>query len=746
MRLRVSIEPNGTDGYVATYATEGICGFELAQRSIVRMEGAPGLRQPGAPTSDDELASLARAARNVKVRKPLAGEPERVGRHLFDVLIGQDNRQLLRDAVAGSGGQTLEIALRWAANERTLHAVPWELMHDGRGFLTADRELSIAVTRVVAGSPDTRPEPIESPPHLLFVIGSDLQDPRIRAGAEFVGLLGRIREENRATELVVRVIEAATPTRLADAVAAFRPDIVNFISHGRIDGGRARLELRPDDARPESGFADSKRLLAALGAAGRLPRLVVVTGCESGTVPAAETSHADASDGVQREPDAHAAPLAAELVQGGIPIAVGMTGRVADRAVRLFTRQFGSVLVRGGALVDALAQARRAAFIDTEPPSESIDWALPSVFLSDGVPDGHALVDTTRGAAVVEFLRPFEFRDEPVFCGRRPVRERFDDLLERDNEIKLLVAYAVDDRPGMGESRVLDELGAHAVRAGHVPVALLTRGKSGVLTPTTTGDLAKVFELALARSRNAFQLPDRLDGVLLSELMDFANLDRSVLDDATRSTAVRLTRVRGAMGGVADFPVDLLRDALREDLAALIVDARARWPGVVNPQSMPVVLIDRVDRYGDALPALLQDVLGYRGLGTDDEPAPVVMSCVLPGDHQAVLGDARATPPSYARWLPITPFDLSSGEDLLATSWALLNPPRNPPTEEGKVVYTPALPDDDVWPVNARRLMREGLPGDLQTGRFYELAGMLADNHALNRDDDDDILRQWANR
>src|SRR6266581_2000452 len=57
------------------------------------------------------------------------------------------------------------------------------------------------------------------------------------------------------------------------------------------------------------------------------------------------------------------APLAAQLIMGGVPVVIGMAGRVADMTCRLFIRQLGRLgvpcrLLRPGRLRRLCAAAR----------------------------------------------------------------------------------------------------------------------------------------------------------------------------------------------------------------------------------------------------------------------------------------------------------------------------------------------------------------------------------------------------
>ena len=114
-------------------------------------------------------------------------------------------------------------------------------------------------------------------------------------------------------------------------------------------------------------------------------------------------------------------PLAAQLVDQGLPLVVGMSGRVADSACRLFTRGFYEALVLGseaGAPVDLAASAatgRRAAL--QRAPSSAVDWVFPVTLLAKDVPTTSVVVaDAERRRRRTVVAQRF-LRGEP-FCGR----------------------------------------------------------------------------------------------------------------------------------------------------------------------------------------------------------------------------------------------------------------------------------------------------------------------------------------
>ena len=105
--------------------------------------------------------------------------------------------------------------------------------------------------------------------------------------------------------------------------------------------------------------------------------------------------------------------------QPGRPVVIAMAGSVTDQACRLFTRTFGTALARGGCAAQGCGR-RQAGRIPPRrrPPSKSIDWALPCLFLSESI-----RMTTTRSPRprVPPYRNGFPgygFPEGPVFCAR----------------------------------------------------------------------------------------------------------------------------------------------------------------------------------------------------------------------------------------------------------------------------------------------------------------------------------------
>jgi len=239
---------------------------------------------------------LKAAYNEITVRKQ--GDIVRYGRYLFTTLLGEALWAKIAQKATTQNATFIELALSWAKDEngqeRDLHRQPWEMMHNGTEFLARVFPHLVTVTRLVAGNA-LEPRQLGLPPRVLFVIGSKIDDPQIRPGAEYLGLLRQIRSENGARSIHTRIFctsagpaeRKITPSSLRTVVKDFQPDVVHFICHGGFDSAQRRgyLELEA-----EPGETDKKRyadkLLECLHAGERPPVIVVLSACYSAVAAA----------------------------------------------------------------------------------------------------------------------------------------------------------------------------------------------------------------------------------------------------------------------------------------------------------------------------------------------------------------------------------------------------------------------------------------------------------------------------
>ena len=695
-------------------------------------------------------------------RRPEAEDVEIFGRYLFATLLGDALWAEIREA-AGKG--QVDLALDIPIGAPDLHRLNWEMMCGPHGFLARGAPLAVSVTRVVPGA-EAEARGLQSPPRLLFVVGSSLNDPRIRPGAEYMGLLRRIDDDDRV--LRSRVVEAATPDRVRRAVDRHRPDVVFVVCHGGEDRGEPYLEFQLEEGEtdPAAALIKAPGLLDMLrDADGKLPAMVVLAACGSGGLP-----------GEGRVLGPHAtAPLAAHLVLGadgkGVPVVVAMAGDISDRACRHFTRRFGQMLVRGEKLLRAAELGRRAAFIDPAAPRSSADWALPAVFTSQGVdPDFRPVPEEDEGSALLgRRIRDFELLSEPVFCGRQHFMQLFDELFD-PREAAVLCLYSERGAQGAGKSRILHEFVGQAIRDGVCPVLVGEAAPGSARRFAGATDLGLEVLASIARTRRILGLDPPVESALLRAILARAPDDEvedlgAGLEDLPEALFEERMSFAGRTVATPEnrdgrtLASGTVRELLRADLEALAEDA-AREAGTL-PDQGPIVLFDNVHTYDEGgILALFtsqpdgartgapreRPLLGPDGLGSTDRRIPVVVAFSMGSPADEFLQPLQERQGWGQRLRVEKVGGFVEGEDALAFQRVLLHPYSKAAPGLSDIALAPArtlTPADRDWLVDSFRLnTRHGMPGAMGQPEFYSVAMMAIRVHYLEEADDENRLQQ----
>ena len=358
-----------------------------------------------------------------------------------------------RSATSVPADGTIELGIETGPGLEALHDLHWELMHDGSGYVSLQASPAVCVVRIAHGPAPTTPQTLTREPRLLFAVGTTLNDVSIQPGAEFMGILRRL--EIRDGRVHPKVVVEATRTKLRDALAEFRPDIVHVVAHGEFVNASqsAVLHLRPETAGAPTDRVSADDLAKTLGVANR-PMVVVLSACDT------------AVGGTEGTPS-----MATALVGSGIPIVIAMGGAVADKACRMFSRAIVGGVAGKGALTTVVASGRRAAFTDSSGVA-SIDWALPQLHVSGDVPVGFRVVDRTATEETQRVLACFDLGRNPVFCGRTNFLELLEEVVDPTSGLRALGAIVTGRPQGNGSERLLRELALRALRAGEVPLFL----------------------------------------------------------------------------------------------------------------------------------------------------------------------------------------------------------------------------------------------------------------------------------
>ena len=575
------------------------------------------------------------------------------GRYLFLTLVGKSWWTAITEAKPTG---LVELALCWAASEGSLHRLPWEMMWLERQPLLCQA----AITRIVGSSKAARPE-LSGAPKVLFVLGSKLGDATMRPAAEVFVLLDRI--ERACVTLQTKVLRRPSVDLIQKAVKRFAPDIVHFVCHGDIKkDGQPYLTLYDDDARVE---ADAPKLLTALDVEGRGPSVVVLSACNSGVPLAAYQTGS----------------LAAELVEGGIPIVVGMSGRIADSACLLFSRAFGEALLSNRPVIEAAAWGRRAALVgDAKRSTQSLEWTRPTVFIAPTVDATLTLggVEKDRMRALVaQWSRRSDVRGlvldarkpgVPPFCDRVEHLEAFERLFEDNTPAVLPIFESQGER--LGKTRTLVELVRRAMRAGHIAVPILKTSTRGLPLYRDLEGFVRRLDRAIADTRTCYLVPP-IETSALGALLQagVAEASGSDIQAAIEQDALRL---RDDVRQV--IPYALRVDDFGEnphDAALAVAAARTAAGGerlAPHQASRVVFFLDAIhDIDPDSLGVITDELLGHNGLGNN----PVVVSYSTAVAAKQLL-DAAKERTGWLRPLELKRF--SGDEEMLAYQRLLLNP------------------------------------------------------------------------
>lgn len=582
-----------------------------------------------------------------------------------------------------------------------LHSLVWEAMHDGKNALASLPDFLVVLTRVVRTGYDA-PSTITRVPRVLFATGSELTDEVIRPGAMFMGL---VRKFDADGICVTRAVQDVSVLDLQAECESFRPDVVHLVAHGKtLPGGDSVLMLRGDP----SGV-NAARLLTALRPEGTGPVAVVLSACHSGggLGPTGPAGPAGAGQGPGQPADAvtsRAAPLAAELVAGGIPIVTAMAGAVSEPACRMFTTRLVDAIHEGRPFGLAAAKGRAAALAGATDSARWLDWAMPTIFLASSVPPGFCPLDPSAVNRLQGISDSLKLRRKPVFIGRQDILSTVDDLFAPgDRRTGFLAVVRDGPLDQLGSTRLLQEIAFRLLRTGHVPLLLAQYSGVGFadVAAGVPADLRTVLEQILQQAvkvADQFGLrPPRLSALAAADpsfaaepAVKGTNLTALPPPEACQQARMTLRAFAKRTDELAD--VAIVQYPLAADLgelAGLLTGADGE-PGAgdpFGPHTRVVVLADRVHEWTGALKALLA-MTGSHGLGRSDKPIPVIVTSSLTEGQGPVLRDFLAENSGSPGYRYHELGRLTREEAAIGFQWVLLNPWH--PVQQYRRVYVAA--------------------------------------------------------
>jgi hypothetical protein len=668
-----------------------------------------GRRRPAGPLAQalcrGDVDKAAALIGRIASRDPDPGDVVAYGRWLFECLL-EPAWTAITELAAVKNARGVDLALQWSPEEADLHRLVWEAMFDGTDYLARNTGLLICITRLVPVAEAERPEMITRLPRVLFASGSSLADPVVRPGAMFMGLLRAFESEGHC---VPSAIQEASVDKLADACARFHPDLVHLVAHGALrEQGRRVLML----GKPAAD-ADAGALVQALTAGGR-PLAVALSACQSGSPGGLES----------------AVPLAVALMtKAKIPIVTAMTGEVSEQACRLYTRRFVAAIHDGESVVEASAKGRRAALQNSDNSADSIDWALPALFLASSVPPDFCPVDPRPGRELMRIARGLELPFRPVFIGSAEIlRIADEELIHPDHGIGF-VAVTSQDISKLGATRLLREIGFRLLRRGHLPL-LLAPYSEYTAPKSLRAVVCEILDKLLAALDQLRQPPFALT-VLAADPGFTApsfGATRVELQDAVLDFRKR----------AGELEPDRVRWRLAEDLAALSRAAAASGEPF-GEHTRVVVLCDEFHTWVDGLNGIL-DIIKNKvasGLGTADCQVPLIVTGSL---SKAGGQKLKAFTDEHSVMVRVPPLNtLSLPDAVLGFEWVLLHPLVGDPEPAKRFVYARARNANAEKIENDFKLLK-GRPTAVADDLYF-LVQMLV-NHDLFVSGDDD--KAWS--
>ncbi|MCB0068322.1 MAG: SUMF1/EgtB/PvdO family nonheme iron enzyme, partial [Caldilineaceae bacterium] len=280
-----------------------------------------------------------------------------LGETLYDFLIaGGDDGLLHRALVRGSeqGGATLRLQI----DPPDLAALPWEALHDGRGFLALGDDFS--VIRTLPRSQPARPLASGAPLRIVAAAADPTDaSPTLDQALERERVMQALAPLQAVGLAQITWLENATVKALYTALQE-DADIFYFSGHGGFEpergGGLLLLAGEAGGAQP----VDASDLTSLLAKRADLRLAILNTDL---------SAHGDAT----------APALAAALMQAGLPAAIGMQGTISDTGAIRFAQRLFDALARGRT-VGAAVQAARRELAAAEP--EGFEWVLPVLYTS----------------------------------------------------------------------------------------------------------------------------------------------------------------------------------------------------------------------------------------------------------------------------------------------------------------------------------------------------------------------------
>ena len=360
----------------------------------------------------------------------------RTGQGLYRWLDGTE--RILQNELESHRGEKIVLAI--STSKRLVH-LPWELLHDGQGFLVEKRPAIIPVRWFS----NNRPNQIVSPPqnrplNLLFMATSPLGvEPVLDYEAEEGQILGATQRN----PVNLRVEESGCLNELGYVVREYDQgyfDVFHLTGHATHQDGKPCFLT--EDEYGNRVDSDTNAIYDAI-ARSSLPPLIFLSGCRTGYAP-----------------DSAVPSMAEEFLDLGAKAVLGWGERVLDTDAAVAAKELYGHLSQGETVIEALSATYRA-LID----QQARDWHKLRLYVGNTLPQ--ALVTPLRTPKRTQLPKPTitrEFRDDEnrlrvvkreEFVGRRRQLQNCLRTLKTDWE---KVGVLIHGMGGWGKSSIASRL------------------------------------------------------------------------------------------------------------------------------------------------------------------------------------------------------------------------------------------------------------------------------------------------
>ncbi|MBE8966457.1 tetratricopeptide repeat protein [Nostocales cyanobacterium LEGE 12452] len=360
------------------------------------------------------------------------------GRRLYDWLDGSDRTlQPLLDKYRREG-----IVLAIATSEKLAH-LPWEVLHDGNGFLV-QRVPAIVPVRWVSDSTVKKltidGEPENRALQVLFMATSPLN---VEPVLDFEGEEARILEATKRQPLALTVEESGCLSELGYLVDGYDRDyfdVLHLTGHATLQDGQPRFIT--ETATGEAFYASAGDIAQELQF--RLPKLIFLSGCRTG----------QAGNG------GSVPSMAEELLKSGAKAVLGWGQKVLDPDATDAAAALYEELSAGKQIIEAVA-----CTYQTLIKNKARDWHLLRLYAAGNLPSSLVTPLRTRGrkpaplhSVSTEFLDPAGKVKVPTresFVGRRRQLQNCLRVLSQPSDEVGVLIYGMG---GLGKSSLAARL------------------------------------------------------------------------------------------------------------------------------------------------------------------------------------------------------------------------------------------------------------------------------------------------